>query len=631
MLNVKDEYRTSADACADKQITVTAEQILEAAGRVMAEKTEDAAEKGENTSKEKATGRTGLLYRSQYHIRKTAAVAAACIVFFCGSVVVMGAGFAGYGPLAGYVRDWPIAEQFRRLFGDAKTAAATEKGYYYEFEQPVIAEEQRFRLTLLGAGGDYRSPKLMYDVELLDSSIEARPPKISLSIYTLSEEVYEEHLDEFFWSDGYALQDSDNPNLYHGVVRGAPFWIMQGKKFVMAVEKMVIEGSEYHTDLKMVTAIPEAAFSPAHEQDLNLTYSGQGITLRLTGAGYSLYETYFVAEYTFDGEIPDSIQQTERLRSLLADTKLAVDGKVYPVNGHSGIFGGTFCIRFDGVPYDTADYIVLKMRDKELPVKGNPETYRADLPNLDFNVLPKVTNEARLDGVMEPVTDPAGRFRAEFTGVGGEMDEPVLYFDIRVLDQKISDLKPWLTVKAWTESETNYFVSDGKDGSCLGAAERDEKDSRLYHAAIRLKGRAFEIASNTPLVIDIGEVISGGKVYETNLRFSMLIPSMLLEVERRQGSLEGFLWHGQETNCSWMFTETMNCFLFFSPHSTDEQREGYRIEFEDEVYLEADGREIPKDKSSSGVIRFYPINYDAADRIVIHIGGREIRVKGDID
>ena len=280
---------------------------------------------------EMLSGKDMLEMAKNYHLNEQAAgkkrrgirkisggilIAAACVSAL--GLTAVTAGAAGYGPLSAL---------FRNTFHDKTTADLVDSGYLYEIHQPLA--DGIYRAELIAVSGDTSNPMLVIDLYIDDPEIAAANKTLTIGVYTLGVEQYENELDHYGTADGTAYRDEQIPNLYHASVRGAPVWIVSGRECVIdiaEIHRVDADGTPVidHTHMETRMTFPLEGFFVGYSDyfdDFNGNIlTGDGVEFRLRYLDFGAYESVVAINY----DAPENHDDF-----LLSSLVLNVDGTEY--------------------------------------------------------------------------------------------------------------------------------------------------------------------------------------------------------------------------------------------------------------------------------------------------------------
>ncbi len=372
-MSVKMTYKQQVDAFCNEKNTMTAEEMLRIAQ-------ERRSASGESQKQE-----TNLIDFSEQRRRRMTfgkILSAACIIIVC-TLAVATTALAATGKLG---------DVLRKIFKDETSAGLVEQGYYYEVNQSVT--EDIFRIDLLAVTGDEQTPKLVFDVWVNDSNITQSNDRIFISAYTLGVEQYENDLDLYGMCEGSGYRDTENQNLYHVVLDGAPVWISYGEPVVVSVREIRFKhlAPLYEVNMEYRFVVPTADLHPVVSDYFGgILVSPAEDGFYLNYANYGAYYTECIFVFDYDGQSLEGQYATEAgLESLLqmkwrkyaSDLKLVVDGVEYEMitnpggevwydkEGEAGYKHRCYVtIHFPVIEYTSAKSIGLKAGDTEYCLK----------------------------------------------------------------------------------------------------------------------------------------------------------------------------------------------------------------------------------------------------------------------
>lgn len=245
---MNNTYNRQMDMFCDKNITLTAEDILS-----RAKQTEPAKQKAQP--------------KKRLRPMLIAAAAAACFLVVGGTAVAFAGGWGAF---------------ISTLFGDDTTAQIADEGYISEISQK--ASDGAFSVDLLAGTGDQNKPKLIFDVTVSDESIAS--DKILMTAYVLSKEVYENDIENYAPCEAYGYRDSENKNLYH-VLMDAPY-----SYFANPTEVVI--------DVCSISTSPDSEEAVIHETDMRFDISSGDINLQPVHSYYPDATHYEYGDITYE-------------------------------------------------------------------------------------------------------------------------------------------------------------------------------------------------------------------------------------------------------------------------------------------------------------------------------------------
>ncbi len=326
-MSVKMTYKQQVDAFCNEHNTLTAEEMLRIA-----------KERGSVADERQKPEKNLIDLTEQKRRRMTFGkiLSAACIIIVC-TLAVATTALAATGKLG---------DVLRKIFKDETSADLVEQGYYYEVDQSVT--EDIFRIDLLAVTGDEQTPKLVFDIWVDDANIAQSNDRIYLSAYTLGVEQYENELDRYGMCEGSGYQDTENQNLYHVVLDGAPVWISYGEPVVVSVREIRFKhiARPYEVNMEYRFEVPPMDLHPVVSDYFGgVLVSSEEDGFYLNYANYGAYYTEFIFIFDYDGQSLEGQYATESgLESLLrmkwwnyaGDLRLVVDGVEYEAIAHVG-------------------------------------------------------------------------------------------------------------------------------------------------------------------------------------------------------------------------------------------------------------------------------------------------------
>lgn len=187
-------------------------------------------------------------------------------------------------PYEKYFKEGQLREE------DSVTPKLIEDGYYYEIGQ--TAEEEMFKVELVGLSGDEDNPILMFDIYVNDEEIAEKYDILCMEVCALGVEQYENQKDVYGSRIVYAEKSETVSNCYHGAVRCAPAWVGNGKTTVVGIESIRAEISGFKTD--------DENRGESFELDMEFRFTAPEYCLKSTK-----YVYYANDDYIFTDEIED--------------------------------------------------------------------------------------------------------------------------------------------------------------------------------------------------------------------------------------------------------------------------------------------------------------------------------------
>lgn len=215
-MKINDIYIEQTNRFCDANCKITAEDILAKAKQKQAEET--------------ANHKTG----TKQKMFRIVEVAAACIgIFLLSGTTIL----AINGDLATFIQN---------IFTDDATAEIIADGHVYAIDEYEDCGD--FALNLVAISGDIDNPQVIMDVYIKDDALAAANDRIFLTAYVLSEEAYENEIENYSTTGWYGTKDPEVPNLYHVTFRGAPVWLMPGNEAVIAVQEIFTDINPEETE-----------------------------------------------------------------------------------------------------------------------------------------------------------------------------------------------------------------------------------------------------------------------------------------------------------------------------------------------------------------------------------------------
>lgn len=315
---------------------------------------------------------------------KAVAAAIACVVTV--SVSAVGAGAAGYGPLASL---------FLKA-ADPTTADLAEKGYLYEMNE--TKEKDGYQATLLGIAGDRDNPMIMMKLYIPDDEFVEKYDNIYITMYEgIEKNRYETNridlyldrgeenvLGSYGFGEVSAKRDEDDHHVYYFSARGL---MLEGEPSIVSVRSIryYTEGSEWFEEIRLDIEF-EVTLPIASMKETEHIYFDEGVGF--TADNGINYEVVYVEMNEYNASVCVHIDdelyghdasEDEKMQKEWAeiekDLRFVVDGEEYHV-AQPGYF---FChhmgdVGVDGIsvvnpeyraiPYATAEHIDLMYRDQ---------------------------------------------------------------------------------------------------------------------------------------------------------------------------------------------------------------------------------------------------------------------------
>lgn len=286
-----------------------------------------------------------------------------------------------------------IADIFRKVHHDEKSAQIVEQGYLKEINQ--VMENELFSVNLVALTGDWLKPKVMFEITVKDEQLAAVNDSIYMQVYTLGVEQYENELDQYGFDEVYAKKDDDTDNRYYAVCEGAPVWLLSGEEAVIAVKSIMLdtvsEENVMHDvwfEYRVIT--PRNEIYPAQPvlyENVSFTFENMVYELNIIEYSYYQLQMNIQADYMEAG-VPTNATEAafvdaklqEQWDRFVSDLILIVDGQEYKATD-----GGSIYIDYTGecgnknrcyvnpvfpyIDYEAAQSIVLKVGDESRDLK----------------------------------------------------------------------------------------------------------------------------------------------------------------------------------------------------------------------------------------------------------------------
>lgn len=242
----------------------------------------------------------------------------------------------------------------KNIMGDEKSTELAEKGYVYEVQKTL--SDENFNVTLVGFTGDRNVPMVTFDISVNNPELVAKYNKMSIKVYTLGVEQFENELDHYTYIEAEGVKDDEVENLYHFSVAGAPVWLSYGEEAVIQICEITLKGNGkpwdiYDVDFEYRLTVPEDSFHPVpffSFGDRGFTYDDIDYTLNATQYGYYYTQVSFYSDTIAQNPPTTSTERSaasarmdNNWLSIAPDAKLIVDGVEYSIleeEGHSAVW-----------------------------------------------------------------------------------------------------------------------------------------------------------------------------------------------------------------------------------------------------------------------------------------------------
>ncbi len=440
-----------------------------------------------------------------------------------------------------------LVTELREVYKDEVSAKIVEKGYFYEINQ--VAEDENYRIEFKAVTGDMEKPKLVMDVTVKDEVLAATYDEIKIFVHTLGEDAFS-NVENQWPNDGHGIKDATQPNLFHVIANGNPYWMADGDAVVVDVCGINFEDTEYYdfeiereiNTKEFRIQVPKYEFHPIPKKEYTgLTYNHRGTEFFLEQAVCGQYVTeLFIASYV-DAETikeyPGGITQYEAMKQpewteFYSGLTLEVDGTEYTVkqdgyymsffetDSTEGAFKGTGYAELSGFDYVEASEVILwagttgydlksgssTPLTRELPPSSESTELSSEQKELaelvrtyyKDEVSASLIEQGYYRMVDESFSDDI--FRFDFKAVMGDEDNSVMVFDVYVDDAVLAATfdKICLRVGAYREE---YYDAEDWIWNCEGYGYRNEEAGNLYHVV--LNGCVFGYA---PAMVDIYQI-----------------------------------------------------------------------------------------------------------------------------
>jgi len=370
MSQIKLEYQRQIDDFCNDNNRITAQDILNRA--------QDSSAKEEKVAKFSAKGKRSMVWR--------AAIPAVLCFLLVGTTTLAATGH--------------LADFFRNIFGDEKTAEIVEQGYVYEINR--VLTDGEFMVNLLGITGDSEHPIIAMDVYVNDKSLVEGRDRIYVQAYCVGSGQFDTELESYTTFDAFGEKDEEIENLYHVSLEGSPYWISSGEEIIIAIRSIRIgngdrvyggdewgdEWDSYYPDMSKMQyrfTFPTEQLHPVEHMEYDdIIFEQDGIQYYMYWVTYGEYNAEMVFRYhQIDCEFePDSdiyekqILLDQKWDEFIEDVVVIVDGVEYkeiPKLRSYDKAGETveeieehwaFHSKFPGIDYDAANNIIIKYGDE---------------------------------------------------------------------------------------------------------------------------------------------------------------------------------------------------------------------------------------------------------------------------
>jgi len=282
------------------------------------------------------------------------------------------------------------------IMGDEKSTELAEKGYVYEVQKTL--SDENFIVTLIGFTGDRNVPMVTFDISVNNPELVAKYNKMSIKVYTLGVEQFENELDHYTYIEAEGVKDDEVENLYHFSVAGAPVWLSYGEEAVIQICEITLKGNGkpwdiYDVDFEYRLTVPEDSFHPVPYfsfGDRGFTYDEVTYTLNAVQYGYYYTQVSLYSDtITQNPPTTDMERNTASARmdnnwlSIAPKATLIVDGVEYSIleeEGHSYVWMDTegeasipyrcyMHLFFPDIKYGYVESIILEIGGESVTIK----------------------------------------------------------------------------------------------------------------------------------------------------------------------------------------------------------------------------------------------------------------------
>lgn len=417
----KNKYKNEIDSFCDKNLNLTAEDILNTSDRKCATVTD-------------LSGATGKMK----NIKKFITIAAASVLTV--GVVGMAAGAAGYGPLSSLFSQKAEVEELSH--DDLISSYLVEQGYLLDINETQSVDG--FDVTFEGATGDWSNVQMLFTIKTDDEDFIATHDKLYVTVYKgFDEETFADRYDSVEWptltaeeceymaeieekiasgeidiedvaysveySDDYdysvsfdlvtAYQSAEDPSVYILTYGAYPYYVNQGATIITQVRS--IRSSDYNgvepplEDEIMLNCtfsftLPGEAEGLAddhhfiYEYDDAMSFTDDnGVKYYTSEAIFSEYDTQYFCEFFYTGTPLEYIDEdfwnyyevaAEEFQATAQNLRLVVDGVEYEPTSLGYVYGDPSGLRrsfatFPEIDYDSATSVEFVYNETVITIK----------------------------------------------------------------------------------------------------------------------------------------------------------------------------------------------------------------------------------------------------------------------
>ncbi len=383
-MNAKELYTKQMTDLCEKNCNITAEDIL-AKAQSRSGTSENSIEVDTNANKSPNANNNITPFKSgKKNALRYANIAAAAVVCFL---------LAGTSLLAATGH---LGNIFKNIVGDQKSTELAEKGYVYEVQKTL--SDENFNVTLVGFTGDRNVPMVTFDISVNNPELVAEYNKMSIKVYTLGVEQFENELDHYAYIEAEGVKDDEVENLYHFSVAGAPAWLSYGEEAVIQICEITLKGNGkpwdiYDVDFEYRVTIPADSFHPVpffSFGDRGFTYEDVEYTLNAVQYGYYYTQVSLYSDTVAQNPPTTSMERSAASAhmdvnwlSIAPKATLIVDGTEYAIleeEGHSYVWMDSegdaskpyrcyMHLFFPDIDYGSAKDITLEIGGEEVIIK----------------------------------------------------------------------------------------------------------------------------------------------------------------------------------------------------------------------------------------------------------------------
>lgn len=387
-MNAKELYTKQMTDLCEKNCNITAQDILakaQARSGTVGNQDSHSAETDTNMNKSPDADNNIKPFKTgkRKALRYVNIAAAAVICFLLAGTSLL----AATGHLGNILKN---------IVGDQKSTELAEKGYVYEVQKTL--SDENFNVTLVGFTGDRNVPMVTFDISVNDPALVAKYNKMSIKVYTLGVEQFENELDHYMYNEAEGVKDDEIENLYHFSVEGAPVWLTYGEEAVIQICEITLKGNGnpwdiYDVNFEYRLTVPKDSFHPVpyiQFEDRGFAYEDVEYTLNAVQFGYYYTQVSLCSDTVAQNPPTTDMERTTASAhmdvnwlSIAPKATLIVDGTEYAIleeEGYSYVWMDTeseasrpyrcyMHLYFPDIDYGSAKDITLKIGGEEVIIK----------------------------------------------------------------------------------------------------------------------------------------------------------------------------------------------------------------------------------------------------------------------